>query len=66
MEQQEVKHITVNGKYRITIEKAAGVKTGDGFKVEVNNDDIDKVQQEAMAMYNAMKQFVSMSVPPIS
>jgi hypothetical protein len=63
---QEVKHITVNGKYRITIEKAAGTKSGDGFKVEANDDDIDKVQQEAMAMYNAMKQFVSMSVPPVS
>ena len=66
MEQSEVKHITVNGKYRVKIEKAAGVKSGDGFTVEANDDDLDKVQLQAQALYNAMKQFVSMSTPPIS
>jgi hypothetical protein len=65
MEQSEVKHITVNGKYRICIEKAAGVKTGDGFKVEANSDNIDECQNDAMAMYNAMKAFTSMQPPTL-
>lgn len=61
---EEVRHITVNGKYRIKIEKAAGVKTGDGFCVEANSDNIEEVQREAQTLYNAMKQFVTPTLPP--
>jgi len=49
-EKTEVYHI--NSKYRIVFEKAAGVKTGDGFKVEANGDDIDGVEKDAKALYD--------------
>lgn len=62
---EEIKHIQVNGKYRITIEKAAGVKTGDGFKVEANSDDIQQVEIDAGLLYLQAKAIVAASIPPV-
>lgn len=55
MENQTVNHITINGRYRIVFEKAAGVKTGDGFKVEANSDDLEEAQRDALALYQFAK-----------
>jgi len=55
---EEVKHYQVNGKYRMVIEKAAGVKTGDGFKVEANGDDILAVETDVACLYDKAKNLV--------
>ena len=55
---EEVKHYQVNGKYRMVIEKAAGVKTGDGFKVEANGDDMSEVETNVAALYDRAKNLV--------
>jgi len=48
---EEVKHYQVNGKYRVVFEKAAGVKAGDGFKVEANDDDVNNAYELAEKLY---------------
>ena len=63
MEEQIVKHYTENGKYRIKIEKAAGVKTGDGFTVEANGDTLTAVKEDVAYLYDAAKTMVASSVP---
>lgn len=50
-ENQEVKHITVNGKYRVVFEKAASANKIDGFKIEANGDNIKDVMIEAQLLY---------------
>ena len=55
---EETRVIQVNGKYRIVIEKAAGVKTGDGFKVEANGDDMLAVETDAACLYDKAKNLV--------
>jgi len=55
---EEIKHYQVNGKYRIVIEKAAGVKTGDGFKVEANGDDMLTVETDAAFLYDKARNLV--------
>ena len=52
MENQQVTHIYLNSRYRIIFEKASGVKTGDGFKVEANGDDLTSVQEDIELLYN--------------
>jgi len=47
---EQVEHRTINGKYRVVIERSA-VKGIDGFKVEVNSDDIECVKMEADLLY---------------
>ncbi len=47
---QTVIHQTVNGKYRIQLERSA-VKGVDGFKVEANGDDIALVKADADLLY---------------
>jgi len=39
---EEIRHYQVGQKHRIVIEKAAGVKTGDGFKVETTDDNLEQ------------------------
>ena len=63
MEEQIVTHITQNGKYRIKIEKAAGVKTGDGFTVEANGDTLTSVKEDIAYLYDTAKIMVISSVP---
>lgn len=48
---EEVKHYQVNGKYKCQIERAA-VKGVDGFKVEVNGDDMESLKDEAQKLYD--------------
>lgn len=55
---EEVKHIQVNQRYRIVIERAASTKGVDGFKVEANGDDKVQVQMDAEFL---MKQAISMT-----
>ena len=51
---EEVKHIQVNGKYRMHIERSA-TKGIDGFKVEVNGDDIATVRAAVEGLYTDAK-----------
>lgn len=51
---EEVKHIQVNGKYRMQIERSA-TKGIDGFKVEANGDDMILVEADAVILYNKVK-----------
>ena len=48
---EEVKHIQVNGKYRVQFERSA-VKGVDGFKVEANGDNMDEVVEDAKKLYS--------------
>ena len=48
---EEVKHINVNQRYRIMIERAASTKGIDGFKVEANGDDKKAVKKDAQDLY---------------
>ena len=49
-------HIFANQRYRLVIERAASTKGVDGFKVEVNGDDFDDVQNQIGALYSYAKQ----------
>jgi hypothetical protein len=51
---EEVKHIQVNEKYRMQIERSA-TKGIDGFKVEANGDDMKSVEVDAAILYAAAK-----------
>ncbi len=52
MENQLVTHQTINGKYRIVIERAASTKGVDGFKIEANGDDLSLVELDAHTLYD--------------
>ena len=41
----------VDRKYTVKFSRAAGVKTGDGFEVEANGDNIDLVSVDANTLY---------------
>ncbi len=51
METQQVEHRTINGKYRICFEKSASANKIDGFKCEVNSDDLEEAKQQAELLY---------------
>ncbi len=63
MENQEVQHITVNGKYRVVFEKAASANKIDGFKVEANGDDIQQVMIDAHNLYDDAMRKVEANKP---
>ena len=46
-----VNYQTINGKYRIVIERAASTKGVDGFKVEANGDDMASLEADANRLY---------------
>ena len=48
---EEVKHIQVNQRYRMVIERAASTKGVDGFKIEANGDDLATVEADANLLY---------------
>ena len=50
-----VTHQTINGRYRIILERAASTKGVDGFKVEVNSDSITVAQEEIQILYDTAK-----------
>jgi len=52
---EEVRHIQVNGRYRIVIERAASTKGVDGFKIEANGDDMEGVAVDASLLYEKAK-----------
>ncbi len=54
-ENQEVRHYQVNGKYKLKLMRAAGVKTGDGFEVEVNGDNFMDTLGDANKLYQEAK-----------
>ncbi len=43
--------IQINGKFRIVFEKAASANKIDGFKVEVNGDNLDQAKIDAEKLY---------------
>ena len=53
-ENTTVTHIQQNGRYRMQIERSA-TKGIDGFKVEVNGDDIATVRAEVEGLYTDAK-----------
>ena len=63
MDNQEVKHYQVNGKYRIVIEQAASTKGTLGFKVEANGDEINKVEADIEGLMMGIKHLIQ---PPVS
>lgn len=63
MERQEVVHSTINGTYRVVFEKAASANKVDGFKVEVNGDNLDKIKSEAAELYIWANNKVEMNKP---
>ncbi len=50
-EETKVTHTTINGKYRLQLERSA-VKGIDGFKVEVNGDDMESVKADSQKLYD--------------
>jgi hypothetical protein len=66
MENQEVKHYQVNGKYRIVIERAASTKGVDGFKIESNGDDLDQVAKDADALVQRAIQVIAVNIPVLT
>jgi hypothetical protein len=54
MENQEVKHYQVNGKYKVQYERSA-VKGQDGFRVEANSDNLAEAETDAAILYNYVK-----------
>ena len=50
-----VKHIQVNQRYRMVIERAASTKGVDGFKIEANGDDLATVEADANLLYEKAK-----------
>jgi len=52
---EEIKHYQVNGKYKIQFERGA-TKGIDGFKVEVNGDNLAEAQSEVSALYEWAKE----------
>jgi len=65
MENQEVTHITQNGKYRIVIERAASTKGIDGFKVEANGDDMSNLEMDIRLLYGKAKDLTTSVVPEV-
>ncbi len=61
MEDGVVTHINLNQRYRVVIERAASTKGIDGFKVEANGDEIDKVLADAEGLY---KQVAHVTLAP--
>jgi hypothetical protein len=46
-----VNNYQIDRKYTVKFSRAAGVKTGDGFEVEANGDNIDIVKVDAETLY---------------
>ena len=65
MENQEVTHITQNGKYRIVIERAASTKGIDGFKVEANGDDMLNLEMDIRLLYGKAKDLTTSVIPEV-
>jgi hypothetical protein len=50
METQEIKNYQVDRKYSVKFIKAAGVKTGAGYEVEVHGDNLNDVMNESATL----------------
>ena len=55
METQEVKHIQVNGRYRVVIERIGSAKGIVGIKVESNGDGKKEALDDAIDIFNEAK-----------
>ena len=55
-------HQTINGKYRMVIERAPSTKGIDGFKVEVNSDDMYNLVKESQILYDKAKSMTGLEV----
>ncbi len=60
---EEVRHITVNGRYKVQFEKAASANKIDGFKCEVNGDDRQKTLDDAIGLYYDLTRTVEANKP---
>ncbi len=61
-ENQVVYHQTINGKYRVVIERAATAKGILGYKIEANNDDITAALADAQELKNKVEAMTPMPV----
>ena len=59
---EEIRHTIENGKYKMIIERAASTKGIDGFKVEVNGDDLTVVKTEILLLYSEAKELTKNGV----
>lgn len=55
MEKTEVTHQTINGKYRVVIERAASTKGTLGYKVEANGDEYPEVLRDIHSLQIAVE-----------
>ena len=64
---QDVRHIQVNGRFRVVFERAASANKTDGFKVEANADLIATATEDAARLYAWALTLVETNkpVPPI-
>ena len=52
MKRELIKHTIENGKYKIQIERAASSTKGiDGFKIEVNSDNLKEAKVQMIELY---------------
>jgi hypothetical protein len=61
METQVVTHQTINGKYRMVIERAASTKGVLGYKVETNGDNLDEVICDIKTAMNEVERVAGLS-----
>jgi len=61
METQVVTHQTINGKYRMVIERAASTKGVLGYKVETNGDNLDEVVCDIKTAMNEVERIAGVS-----
>jgi len=61
MENQTVTHQTINGKYRMVIERAASTKGVLGYKVETNGDNLDEVICDIKTAMNEVERVAGLS-----
>ncbi|MFA6271324.1 MAG: hypothetical protein WC657_09060 [Candidatus Paceibacterota bacterium] len=59
MENQTVTHQTINGKYRMVIERAASTKGVLGYKVETNGDNLADVVCDIKTAMNEVERIAS-------
>ena len=58
-----VNNYQVDRKYTVKFSRAAGVKSGDGFEVEANGDNIDLVKVDAETLYKYAKSVTASGIP---
>jgi len=65
VDEQVIKNIKVDQKYHVHFERAASANKTDGFKFEINGDDLETVKGEAKEAYDwAIAQLIPFPATP--